>query len=281
MGAAKTKQTPPPAEPYTNIEMRLVCASKIKIVKGEHAGTVIDWDANMLRVYLYLFNQVKGFENSGGEFYQSQDKIRLSTGLGKTKLNEVLDTLKMLGLICKTGKKTVKGAPRGLIKYTAVRLMDVIGTLEIIFADDNGEQVWDHERASGKKVKKSNDEQDEGKSEPASPGDVNEVNPAKPGCTEMQAEQAKPTGENVGQRERVASDNDSGSEDRIACNHAVKQQESQECPEYDDDPPFPPKKPASDDAPEGFTPPGEIVDGELVEGEPLGHDEICEKAGAG
>lgn len=262
MGAAKTKQTPPPAEPYTNIEMRLVCASKIKIVKGEHAGTVIDWDANMLRVYLYLFNQVKGFENGGGEFYQSQDKIRLSTGLGKTKLNEVLDTLKMLGLICKTGTKKVKGAPRGLIKYTAARLMDVIGNLEIIFADDNGEPVWDHERASGKKVKKSNDEQDDGKSE-------------------MQAEQAKPTGQNVGQRERVASDNDNGSDDRTACNHAVKQQELQECPEYDDDPPFPPKKPASDDAPEGFTPPGKLVDGELVEGEPLGHDDICEKAGAG
>ncbi len=153
-----TKRTPPPDEPYTNIEMRLICASKIKIVNGEHSGTVINWDSDMLRVYLYLFNQVKGFENNSGEFYQSQDKIRLSTGIGKTKLNEVLGVLKKLGLIQPTGKKAVKGAPRGLVKYTASRLMDVIGNLEIIFADDDGEPVWDHDRASGKKKSKKSEE---------------------------------------------------------------------------------------------------------------------------
>ncbi|EJM9047712.1 hypothetical protein ACKVB7_003699 [Klebsiella pneumoniae] len=84
----------------------------------------------------------------------------------------------------------------------------------------------------------------------------------------------------AGQRDSVASndDNDNSSDDRTAGNNAVKQQEQQE---YDDDPPFPPKKPASNDAPEGFAPPGELADDEQVEGEPLGHDEICEKAGAG
>lgn len=88
----------------------------------------------------------------------------------------------------------------------------------------------------------------------------------------------------AGQRDSVASndDNDNSSDDRTAGNNAVKQQE-QEQQEYDDDPPFPfpPKKPESNDAPEGFAPPGELADGEQVEGEPLGHDEICEKAGAG
>ncbi|PLC92853.1 hypothetical protein B6I44_15880 [Klebsiella quasipneumoniae] len=217
----------------------------------------------MFRVYLYMFNQIKGFEASGGKFFQKREKIWKCCGVSRDRLDKILKSLLKIGLIKDTGeRRTAPGAPRGMVVYTAFRLMEVIGNLEIIFADDNGEPVWDHERASGKKVKKSNDEQDDGKSE-------------------MQAEQAKPTGQNVGQRERVASDNDNGSDDRTACNHAVKQQELQECPEYDDDPPFPPKKPASDDAPEGFTPPGKLVDGELVEGEPLGHDEICEKAGAG
>ena len=80
------------------------------------------------------------------------------------------------------------------------------------------------------------------------------------------------------QRYSVACNDDRSSDDRTAGNNAVKQQEQQE---YDDDPPFPPKKPASNDAPEGFAPPGELADGDQVEGEPLGHDEICEKAGAG
>ncbi|QGY29378.1 DUF6945 domain-containing protein [Pantoea cypripedii] len=154
--AAKSKQVPPPDEPYTNIEMRLVCASKIRVRNGEHAGKVIDWDATMLRVYLYLFNQVKGFESKEGMFYQSQKKIWLSTNIGKTKLNEVLSALKILGLITDTGeRKKVNGAPRGLVKLTASRLKDVIENLEIDFADFDGEPVWDHQRASGKKRSKS------------------------------------------------------------------------------------------------------------------------------
>lgn len=154
--AAKSKQVPPPDEPYTNIEMRLVCASKIRVRNGEHAGKVIDWDATMLRVYLYLFNQVKGFESKEGMFYQSQKKIWLSTNIGKTKLNEVLSALKILGLITDTGEREkVNGAPRGLVKLTASRLTDVIENLEIDFADFDGEPVWDHQRASGKKRSKS------------------------------------------------------------------------------------------------------------------------------
>lgn len=157
--------------------------------------------------------------------------------------------------------------------------------------------------------KKSEKKQDDGKSEPVSPGDVNEVNPAKPGCTEMQAEHAAatatpfadtPTGEptnqptdtpagqsanlasgsatpDVGQRDSMASDDDGSSDDRAAGNNEMKQ----EAQNYDPDPPFPMPKAASDDAPEGFTPPGENADGEQVEGEPLGYDEIHEKAGAG
>ncbi len=242
MAAEKTKNPPPPAEPYTNIEMRLVCASKIKIVNGEDAGTEINWDSDMLRVYLYLFNQVKGFENSGGEFYQSQDKIRLSTGLGKTKLNEVLGALKKLGLIQSTGKKAVKGAPRGLVKYTASRLMDVIRNLEIVFADDNGEPVWDHDRASGKKKKKkSGEKRQHGESEPTSSGDVNGVNPHKAGCTDEEATpQAEPADQNpdlaagsaapsaVGQHDRVASDNNSGGHTGPDDDHTVNPAEEQE-----------------------------------------------------
>ncbi len=199
-----------PNEPYTNIEMRLVCASKIKIVNGEHAGTVIDWDADMLRLYLYMFNQVKSFESRHGEFYQSQDRIKLSVGLGKTKLNDSLDALKMLGLIRKTGKKAVKGAPRGLIKYTAVRLMDVIGNLEIIFADDDGEPVWNHERASGKEATTT---------QASSVDERADQNP------DLASESAASTAEH---QSGMASDDDGSSDDRAAGNHEVRQKQKQD-----------------------------------------------------
>ncbi|HFT8410249.1 TPA: hypothetical protein ACGSNV_003200 [Klebsiella pneumoniae] len=215
MAVVKTKRTPPPDEPYTNIEMRLICASKIKIVNGEHAGTVINWDSDMLRVYLYLFNQVKGFENNSGEFYQSQDKIRLSTGIGKTKLNEVLGVLKKLGLIQPTGKKAVKGAPRGLVKYTASRLMDVIRNLEIIFADDNGEPVWDHDRASGRKSKKSQEKQDDGKS--------NKNLELQAATADQNVDLAsEPAPDDSGQRDSVASNDDNGGNDGSDDHHEVK-----------------------------------------------------------
>ncbi|MDD9254482.1 hypothetical protein PVM10_04285 [Klebsiella variicola] len=245
---ATAKRTPPPDEPYTNIEMRLVCASKIKIVNGEHAGTVINWDSDMLRLYLYMFNQVKGFESRHGEFYQSQDRIKLSVGLGKTKLNESLDALKMLGLIRKTGIKTVKGAPRGLIKYTAVRLMEVIGNLEIIFAEDDGEPVWDHERASGNAAKKSEEKQENGNGhEEAETPQAEQAAATATSSTDAptgeSADQSRdlasePAASTVGQRDSVESDNDGSSDDRAAGNHAV----SQRAQEYKDDAVFPSEK---------------------------------------
>lgn len=236
---ATAKRTPPPDEPYTNIEMRLVCASKIKIVNGEHAGTVINWDSDMLRLYLYMFNQVKGFESRHGEFYQSQDRIKLSVGLGKTKLNESLDALKMLGLIRKTGKKTVKGAPRGLIKYTAVRLMEVIENLEIIFAEDDGEPVWDHERASGNAAKKSEEKHgnDNGHEEAAE----TETPQTEQAAAAATSSADSPTGESADQSRDLASepatpavvesDLERSDDDRAAGNNEVKQQE----PEIFDD----------------------------------------------
>ena len=56
---------------------------------------------------------------------------------------------------------------------------------------------------------------------------------------------------------------------------------AQQKEQQDVDPPFPPEKPALDDIPEGFTRSGEAVDGAQIAGEPLGYDEIHEKAGAG
>lgn len=112
---------------------------------------------------------------------------------------------------------------------------------------------------------KPEEKQDDGKSEPASPGDVNEVNPAKPGCTEMKAEpQAKlaaatatpstdapanqpadqrpdlaPESSEVvaEQRYSVACNDDRSSDDHTAGNHAM----SQEAQDYE--PTFPPEKP--------------------------------------
>lgn len=164
MSNSKTKQTPPPAEPYTNIEMRLVCADSFRI---RNTGEVIAWKPDMLRVYLYLFNQCRGFENSGGKFFQKREKIWKCCGVSHDRLDKILKSLLKLGLIKDTGeRRTAPGAPRGMVVYTAFRLMDVIENLEIAFADDNGEPVWDHDRASGKKKsKKTQEKQEDGKSD--------------------------------------------------------------------------------------------------------------------
>lgn len=166
MRAKKTKQpqATPPDEPYTNIEMRLVCADSIRI---RNTGEVITWKPDMFRVYLYMFNQIKGFEASGGKFFQKREKIWKCCGVSRDRLDKILKSILKLGLIKDTGeRRTAPGAPRGMVVYTAFRLMDVIGNLEIIFADDDGEPVWDHDRASGKKKsKKSEEKQVNGKSE--------------------------------------------------------------------------------------------------------------------
>ena len=234
---SKTNQAAPPDEPYTNIEMRLVCASKIRVRNGEHAGKVIDWDASMLRVYLYLFNQVKGFESKDGMFYQSQKKIWLSTNIGKTKLNEVLSALKILGLITDTGETVkVKGAPRGLVKLTASRLIDVIGNLEIDFADYDGKPVWDHERASGKKKgKKHKNKQDDGKFEPQPDPQV-ETAEQSSGLTVVS------TAPIVGQQSDVGSNSGSGNDVDACDDNLVSKAQSQS---DETDAPFPLKKTAT------------------------------------
>lgn len=162
MRVKKTKlpQTPPPDEPYTNIEMRLVCADSIRI---RNTGEVITWKSDMFRVYLYMFNQIKGFEASGGKFFQKREKIWKCCGVSRDRLDKILKSLLILGLIKDTGeRRTAPGAPRGMVVYTAFRLMEVIGNLEIIFAEDDGEPVWDHERASGNAAKKSEEKQGNG-----------------------------------------------------------------------------------------------------------------------
>lgn len=77
----------------------------------------------------------------------------------------------------------------------------------------------------------------------------------------------------AGQYDHMSSNDDHRGYDRAAGNHEVNQGQQ------DDDTDT--EKPESEDIPEGFTRHGEIADGERVEGEPLGYDEIHEKAGAG
>lgn len=220
MRVKKTKlpQTPPPDEPYTNIEMRLVCADSIRI---RNTGEVITWKSDMFRVYLYMFNQIKGFEASGGKFFQKREKIWKCCGVSRDRLDKILKSLLRLELIKDTGeRRTAPGAPRGMVVYTAFRLMEVIGNLEIIFADDDGEPVWNHERASGKEATTT---QTSSADEPADQSDG------------LASESAKPA---VGQRDSVESDNDGSSDDRAAGNHAV----SQRAQEFKDDAVFPSEK---------------------------------------
>lgn len=228
MAAEKTKNPPPPAEPYTNIEMRLVCADSFRV---RNTGKVITWKPDMLRVYLYLFDQCQGFENSGGQFFQKREKIWKCCGVSRDRLDKILKALLQLGLIKDTGKRrTAPGAPRGMVVYTAFRLMDVIENLEIIFADDNGEPVWDHDRASGKKKsKKSREKRQHGESEMQIPTDGPTNQPAAAPADQnpdLAAGSAAPSV--VGQRDRVASDNNSGGNNGPDDDHAVNPAEEQE-----------------------------------------------------
>lgn len=198
----KLTQATPPDEPYTNIEMRLVCADSIRI---RNTGEVITWKPDMFRVYLYMFNQIKGFEASGGKFFQKREKIWKCCGVSRDRLDKILKSILKLGLIKDTGeRRTAPGAPRGMVVYTAFRLMDVIGNLEIIFANDDGEPVWNHERASGKEATTT---QASSVDEPADQSD------------DLASESAKPA---VGQRDSVAFGDDRSGTDG---NHAVKQPE--------------------------------------------------------
>lgn len=252
MRVKKTKlpQTPPPDEPYTNIEMRLVCADSIRI---RNTGEVITWKPDMFRVYLYMFNQIKGFEASGGKFFQKREKIWKCCGVSRDRLDKILKSLLKLGLIKDTGeRRTAPGAPRGMVVYTAFRLMEVIGNLEIIFAEDDGEPVWDHERASGNAAKKSEEKQGNGNGhEEAETPQAEQAAATATSSTDAPANQPAdtPAGQSAnlasepspfvaGQRDSVESDNDNGSDDRAAGNHAV----SQRAQEYKDDAVFPSEK---------------------------------------
>ncbi|HCI6491516.1 TPA: hypothetical protein OME54_003487 [Klebsiella pneumoniae] len=247
--------------------------------------------------YGYMRDQYTSYSARGLEFFESMESMGLKfQDTDRRTVKKWLDVLNAIGLVIsdKRGKDE-----RGYDRYyhTVIPLEEIADNLLFygsastsggLLADGMLIRKLEKKKPRGKPKQKSEKKQDYGKSEPASPGDVNEVNTAKPDCTEPQAATADQSANladesatpDVGQCDSVVSndDNDNSSDDRTAGNNAVKQQEQQE---YDDDPPFPPKKPASNDAPEGFAPPGELADGEQVEGEPLGHDEICEKAGAG
>lgn len=235
--ATKKTKTPPPDEPYTNIEMRLVCADSFRI---RNTGEVITWKPDMLRVYLYLFNQCQGFENSGGKFFQKREKIWKCCGVSHDRLDKILKSLLKLGLIKDTGeRRTAPGAPRGMVVYTAFRLMAVIKNLEIAFADDNGEPVWDHERASGKKKsKKSEEKQEDGKSDDgAIPQAETQAEQAAKQAEPTNQPAATPTNQNPGvasgsapdaseQQSGVASNDDSGGNDGSDDHHSVSHQQT-------------------------------------------------------
>ena len=204
----KLTQATPPDEPYTNIEMRLVCADSIRI---RNTGEVITWKPDMFRVYLYMFNQIKGFEASGGKFFQKREKIWKCCGVSRDRLDKILKSLLKLGLIKDTGeRRTAPGAPRGMVVYTAFRLMDVIGNLEIIFADDDGEPVWNHERASGKE---------------ATTTQASSVDEPADQSPDLASESAAST---VEHQSGMASDDDGSSDDRAAGNHQVRQKQKQD-----------------------------------------------------
>ncbi|TCV91725.1 DUF6945 domain-containing protein [Biostraticola tofi] len=271
----------------TNVitEPSLITAKRLtahKIVVKD-TGEVIRMTNDHRMVYSHLGDQFRGLTNpkniaagkSTGHYYDSDKNLEIRCDVKNTTFKKVKKDLKALGLIHWIKPKAKKSGHS--CEYFVKPVDEVAHNLEFIFQElPNGKPSYDHERVSGQKTKKSKqqgskteDKQENGKSEPASPGDVNEV---KPGCTEMQAEPqasqaetaatpatdtlanqpagqhsdlaSKPAPASVEQRDSAASNDDNGCNDRADDNNEVKppQEPQQEYKTFKNDRPFPPEK---------------------------------------
>lgn len=255
----KTNVQRTPSEGYGVIEMRYLCAKQLII---RSTGEIVDVTDAMRLLYIYMLNQFLGFSSRGMSFYKDQREMAAALGWDRKKVMRSLDGLKKIGLVEEAGKIGNSEA------YTVHFFSDIVESLAVVHGEWKGAPAWDHDRASGRKTKskKSEEKQEDGKSnEQAATADespVDQVNSLAAGSTAPIAEQLN----------LMASNDDNGGDAGTDDNHAVNQgQQDGRCA----------PKPESDDAPEGFTPPGELAHSDQVEGEALGYYDICEKAGAG
>ena len=200
----------------------------------------------LIYAYIWTFQENKKRGNDD-PIHTNTDVIAWEMGVSEKALIAALMALDAAGVVI---KHTVK--VRGIVNssnYVAIPPASVVVL-----------GITPPKPGKRKATKKSDEKKENGKSEPASPSDVNEVNPAKPGCTEMQAEpqteQAAatvtpstdaPTGEpadtpayqsanlasgsapdDSGQRDSVASNDDGSSDAGTDSNNAVNQAEEQE-----------------------------------------------------
>lgn len=255
-------------EKYITVFKRLQYATHI--VRRD-TGEEIKNRIEVASFYGYMRDQYTSYSAKDLEFFESMESMGLKfQNTDRRTVKKWLDVLNAIGLVIsdKRGKDE-----RGYDRYyhTVIPLEEIADNLLFygsasisggLLAEGMLIRKLEKKKPRGKPKQKSEDKQDDGKSEPASPGDVNEVNPAKPGCTEMQAEpQAKlaaatatpstdtppadqgvgmapePAPVVVGQCDRVASNDDRSSDDHTAGNHAMSQEAQ------DDEPTFPPEKP--------------------------------------
>ncbi|BBQ65996.1 MULTISPECIES: DUF6945 domain-containing protein [Enterobacteriaceae] len=192
--------------------------------------------------YGYMRDQYTSYSARGLEFFESMESMGLKfQDTDRRTVKKWLDVLNAIGLVIsdKRGKDE-----RGYDRYyhTVIPLEEIADNLLFygsastsggLLADGMLIRKLEKKKPRGKPKQKSEKKQDYGKSEPASPGDVNEVNTAIPDCTEPQAATAdqspdlasESAASTAGQRESVAFNNDGSGDAGTDGNNAVKQPE--------------------------------------------------------
>lgn len=218
----KTNNQRTPGEGYGVIEMRYLCAKQLII---RSTGEIVDVTDAMRLLYIYMQNQFLGFSSRGMSFYKDQREMAAALGWDRKKVMRSLDGLKKIGLVEEAGKIGNSEA------YTVHFFSDVAESLSVVHGEWKGGSAWDHNRASGKKVKKFQDKQKHEKST------LLEESTATPSTD---APAGQPIGQSInlahepapvvaGQPSRRASNDDNGGgDDRADGNHEVRQKQKQD-----------------------------------------------------
>lgn len=200
-------------------------------------------------VYSHLEDQFRGLTNpkniaagkSTGHYYDSDENLAIRCDVSEYIFKKVKKDLKALGLIDWIPPKARKSGHS--CEYFVKSVKEVALNLEFIFQElPNGQPSYDHERVSGQKTKKSNQQMPK----PASRGDVNEVVNPQAGCTDEEAEQQDPQAKQAATAATQPADQNPGADsddERTGGNNAGNQGQQTEY----NDPLFPPKKSAPEE----------------------------------
>ncbi|HIG0266946.1 TPA: DUF6945 domain-containing protein [Klebsiella pneumoniae] len=172
-------------------------------------------------VYSHLEDQFRGLTNpkniaagkSTGHYYDSDENLAIRCDVSEYIFKKVKKDLKALGLIDWIPPKARKSGHS--CEYFVKSVKEVALNLEFIFQElPNGQLSYDHERVSGQKTNKSKPQapQAETAATPSTDAPANQPAGQNPGVV------PEPAPVVVGQRDRVASNDDCGGNDD---HHAV------------------------------------------------------------